>query len=54
MTDKQAGRKLESMLMQHDILAETSNRWEYIRILSDLLAEVDPRRFAKLQSQGIL
>jgi hypothetical protein len=56
MTNKmnQAGRKLESMLMMHDVICDTDSRWAYIQTLSGLLRQVDPKRFGRLQRMGVL
>lgn len=57
MTNKmnKGGAKLESMLMLHDVvLSGSDDRAAYICSLTALLADVDPKRFAKLQRIGVL
>jgi hypothetical protein len=54
MSANQAGRKLESMLMMHDMVCQNENRWQYIKTLSNLLRQIDPKRYAKLERMGAL
>lgn len=47
-----AGRKLESMLMMHDVICDNGNRWMYIRTIENLLWQVDPTRYTRLANLG--
>ena len=49
-----AGRKLETMLMMHDVICDNDNRWAYIATLSSLLLMVDHKRYLRLQRMGVL
>ena len=50
----QAGAKIERILMMHDVIFTSAERWGMIQFFCGLLREVDYKRYQRLMRKGIV
>lgn len=50
----EAGRKIESILMMHDVIFTSEERWGMIQFFCNVLRDVDYKRYCRMQNRGII